>query len=198
MSETSCHDAAIEIQVRVRDLVVTVAGPADSATRFVREVTRAAARSSESPSSPRETEASYSVVESLPTPVPETRDQILSSFPACPDSLLQLAKKLGGHTVFAESRIRRAFLAGLWAKAVFDGRVFSPNRTEPLQLRSRIYVVLRCEGVRTPVAFSSATSYWRTVGRLEDGVTLSHAFPSETEAKIYTEAAGFVFPKVQP
>ena len=148
MSDTSCHDAAIEIQVRVRDLVVTVAGPTISATRFISEITRAAA-SLVAPNSPRDTEGSYSVVESVPATLPETRAQILQSFPTCPDHLLQLSRRLGGLTAFAEGRIRRAYLAGLWAKAVLDNRVSTPNRTEPLQLRSRIYVVLRCEGVGT-------------------------------------------------
>ena len=198
MSASSYHGADIEIQVRIRDLAITVVGPATSATRFIEEVTRAASESARETTSPRGTDSSYSVVEPVSEPQLETRDQILRSFPDCPNRLLQLSRRLGGLQPFAESRIRRAWVAGLWAQAVLEGRVFSPNRTEPIQLRSRIYVVLRCAGVSTPVAFSSANSYWRTIGRLEDGNTLSHSFPSETEARIYTEGAGFDFPTVQP
>ena len=69
----------------------------------------------------------------------------------------------------------------------------TPNRSEPISHRSRFYVVLRGGRGDLPACFSSSQAYWACVGRLSDE-TVTHGFPSETEARIYVEAAGLDYP----
>lgn len=130
--------------------------------------------------------------------VGETREQILASFPACPDSCLHSARRLVGLVSDTEFRIRRAWLAGQWARAVLDGRISTPSRTPQIRVRSRIYVVLRTSSSSTPRCFSSSQSYWRCIRTLQDTESISHSFPSETEARVYCSAAGVVFPQIEP
>jgi len=50
-----------------------------------------------------------------------------------------------------------------------------------------------------PSCYSSSGSYWKAVGSFKDNPdSLSHSWPSETEARVYCEAAGFAFPEVLP
>jgi len=102
-----------------------------------------------------------------------------------------LGVKLTGATLSGSARIDRAWVAGCWARAVRDKRVHSPNRTPPLDLRSRFYAVARANSVVGPVIFRSSASYWRALGTLEGSNSISQSFPSETEAKVYLLAAGF-------
>lgn len=202
MNEDSFQDDVAEITIRIRGLVVTVSGPPSQAARFVEEVTRGAGASTRSSSPGQRSLGSYTVVESSPRPsrveAPETRQEIERSFRPCPDSCLDRARALGGPVEDARGRVRRAWLAGCWARATLDGRCPSPNRTPPLQLRSRIYVVLRAPSISSPACFASSGSYWRCVGDLRYSSSVSHSFPSETEARIYCSAAGETFPTVQP
>eukprot|EP00435_Cladocopium_sp_Y103_P024548 s2882_g6.t1 len=150
------------------------------------------------PSSPEQSVGSFEVVSSAPSePAPrvvsgiETRDQILSTFRPCPSDLRQLGVKLVGASLSGASRIDRAWVAGCWARAVLDQRIHSPNRTPPLDLRSRFYAVVRANSVDCPVIFKSSASYWRALGTLEGSNSISQSFPSESEAKVYLLAAGF-------
>ena len=61
--------------------------------------------------------------------------------------------------------------------------------TPQLHLRPRHYVVLRADGLQTPTIFRSAKSYWGVVGDLVGSKSISHAIPSEQEAKIYLAGA---------
>eukprot|EP00435_Cladocopium_sp_Y103_P021640 s1714_g5.t1 len=127
----------------------------------------------------------------------ETRDQILASFAACPPRLLALGNKLFGANLSGRDRADRAWVAGQWARAVLDSRVHSPNRTPPLDLRSRFYAVARADSVDCPVVFRSSSSYWRAIGSLEGSSSVSQSFPSESEARIYLLAAGFSEDSIQ-
>ena len=94
----------------------------------------------------------------------------------------------GGSVSSGQFRIRRAWQAGQWARAVLDQRASSPNRSEPLDLRCRFYAVLRCEGLDCPVVFRSPGSYWSALGSFSSGrgaSSVSHAFASECEALVY-------------
>ena len=116
----------------------------------------------------------------------ETRREIESSFREVPSGLL-------GYLVVdsvGEDRIRRAWKAGCWARAVLTGRAATPNASEQLNLRPRIYIVLRSERLSAPAGFSSSHSFFQAVGKnFTEGDTLSHSFPSESEAGVYCQAA---------
>lgn len=127
----------------------------------------------------------------------ETREEIERTFSPCPSEFLAGARRLSGSCFSGESRLRRAFRAGQWARATIEGRIHSPNRSEQLDLRSRFYVVLRTGLSSTPRAFSSSNSYWRCVGQLSGSSSVSHAFPSEAEARAYCGGAGVDFPTIE-
>lgn len=116
---------------------------------------------------------------------------LLPVFVPCPGRLLDSASKLSGPVSSAEGRIRRAWEAGQWARAVLAERIGSPNRTPPLEIRSRFYAVAKADGLLHPNIFKSSGSYFRAVGNLVESSSVSQAFPSELEARIYLEAAGF-------
>ena len=122
----------------------------------------------------------------------ETRDQIASTFARCPDRHLAVGVRLIGSSLSGRDRVCRAWTAGLWAKAVLDSRVHSPNRTPPIDLRSRFYAVVRADGVDCPVVFKSSSSYWRAIGSLDNSTSISQSFPSEAESRVYLQAAGFL------
>ena len=124
----------------------------------------------------------------------ETRADIAATFEACPSGILESANRLGELNGFSKrDRILRAWTAGCWARAVLEQRVQSPCRSVQLPIRSRYYVVLRAEGVDSPVIYQSCASYWRALrGALGESVT--HSFPSEAEARAYARAAGFLEP----
>ena len=70
-----------------------------------------------------------------------------------------------------------------------EGRAVTPCRSPQLDLHPRYYVVVRADGLRLPTIFKSAKSYWGVVGELASSNSISHAFPSEQEAKIYLAGA---------
>ena len=187
----SPQDDEVELSLRLRGLSITVRGPPGEATAFVASVTSGS--SDRRAPSPTSTIRSFELVPSqlVEAPRVETRDQIQSSFRSCPGRLLAQSTRLGVSRAAAENRINRSWVAGQWAKAVLDGRIHSPNRSEPLALRSRYYSVARCQGLECPVIFQSSGSYWRAVRSFEESNSISHAFPSELEARIYLEGAGF-------
>lgn len=194
---SSSHGEGIEVSVDLPGLHVVISGSSRRVADFVQFVSTFPA---ERPRSPAPSVGSFELLSEVPEPstMPsrvglglETRDQILDSFPACPPRFLALGNKLSGASLSGRDRASRAWVAGLWAKAVVDSRVHSPNRTPPLDLRLRYYAVVRADGVSCPVVFRSSSSYWAALGTLEGSSSVSQSFPSETEAKIYLQAAGF-------
>ena len=198
MSEGYYDDEVAEITVRFRGLVVTVSGPPSQASQLVEDLAHLAAR--RRPSSPARSTGSFSAVTSIPDQSAttsrrgETREEIARSFPDCPHRLLSQATRLGGDLDSARHRLRRAWTAGQWAGAVLSNRVGSPNRTEQIRERPRVYVVLRADGLPAPACFGSSAAYWNCVGSLANSSSISHSFPSETEARIYCEGAGVAYP----
>lgn len=198
MSEGYYDDEVAEITVRFRGLVVTVSGPPSQASQLVEDLAHLAVR--RRPSSPARSTGSFSAVSSVPDQPTtssrrgETREEIARSFPDCPHHLLSQASRLGGDLDSARHRVRRAWTAGQWAGAVLSSRVGSPNRTEQIRERPRVYVVLRAEGLPAPACFGSSAAYWNCVGSLRNSSSISHSFPSETEARIYCEGAGVAYP----
>ena len=183
----------IELSCSLRELQITIRGTPAQATSFLASILpgTSAGRGISSAASDRSFEL---VGDSLSAPVvrTETRAEILESFAPCPASWISLASRLGGSQESAIRRIKRAWLAGLWAKAVLQDRAKTPNRSEPIDFKSRFYVVLRSDLPGSPAIYQSSGSYWRAVGgSFEGSSSLSHSFPSETEARVYLDAAGF-------
>lgn len=198
MSEASSSDDVVELTLRLRGLRITVQGPAPLATDLAVRIPPLLDSPSIAGSVYSEPAASTVVsfaASTAPTGLhqPETRDEVLATFGTVPTSVLDQARRLGGGFESPEFRVRRAWLAGCWARAVLQGRVPTPNRSEPISHRSRFYVVLRGGRGELPACFSSSQAYWACVGRLSDE-TVTHGFPSETEARIYVEAAGLEYP----
>ncbi len=198
MSGGSYNDDIAEITVRFRGLVVSVSGPAAQASSLVEDLARLSRRG-RSPS-PTQSLGSFSAVSSVPETAPpatrrgETREEIAQSFAQCPQRLLSQASRLGGDLDYSQGRIRRAWVAGQWAGAVLSNRVGSPNRTEQIREGPRVYVVLRAEGLQAPRCFGTSAAYWDCIGSLRNSSSISHSFPSETEARAYCEGAGIPYP----
>lgn len=76
----------------------------------------------------------------------------------------------------------------------WPGELQAPTEQNNMAVRSRVYIILRAPGLESPKVVHSSADYFRVVGRLHDSSSLSHSFPSETEARIYCEAAGFTYP----
>ena len=196
----SSNDDGVELRISLPGgLKVVVSAPSSSASlaaELLGHISTFQGSSSAAPS-----ERSFELVSSLGDPdlvAParvrgsETRDSILASFCPCPSRLLSHSGRLSGASISGEARVRRAWLAGQWAGAVRSSRIGSPNRTPAIELRPRFYAVLRADNLEKPTIFRSAASYWRCIGSLENSSSISQAFPSEIEAKIYLEAAGEV------
>ena len=117
-----------------------------------------------------------------------------------PDYLLEGSSKLVGSKLCGADRVRRAYLAGQWAKAVRDKRVPSPNRTPPIELKNRFYAILSGGlGLDRPTVFNSAASYWAAIGpSLADSPAISHGFPSQTEARTYLAGADIIEFDIKP
>ena len=197
------EDDSLELVVRFRDLRVTIVGPADQASDLLQHITRLRdrPRSSTRTLSPVPTEASFDfipAVEPVERPRPssaygtslENRSQILATFEECPTHFLGQSRRLTGSSVPGPDRVKRAWVAGQWAQAVAAGRVHSPNRSQSLDIRSRFYAVVRAERVPAPTLFLTAGSYWARIGDFSSSSSISHAFPSEFEAKVYFAGAG--------
>lgn len=190
----SSHDDVIEATVELPGLRVSVSGTPAKVADFVRF---AASYGPDRARSPDPSVGSFELLSEasgLPAssrPGLESRDQISASFPPCPVHHLAGSTRLTGASISGRARVLRAWTAGLWAKAVLEGRVPTPNRTPPLDLRSRFYAVARADRVDCPVIYRSSASYWRAIGSLESSDSISQSFPSEAEAKVYLCAAGF-------
>lgn len=192
MGQPEPDSEVIELSLQLAGLSITVRGSPSRAVDFVRELADSPPVSQAShgyPSAPSEAS-----VQSF-TSSGDTRGSLLASFPACPAHWITRASThLSGSSLSGPERARRAWIAGCWARAVSEGRVSSPNRTETIGLQNRFWCVVQCSGLDCPRVFTSSSSFFRAVGTVSGSSTICHAFPSETEARIYLEAAGVQYP----
>ena len=147
------------------DLRISISGPASQATDLLRSITSGQLGASSAASSAASVAPSFDLVSQPPAShrpprgYPERlehRDTILATFRPCPDYLLEGSSKLVGSKLCGADRVRRAYLAGQWAKAVRDKRVPSPNRTPPIELKNRFYAILSGGiGLDRPILFST-------------------------------------------
>ena len=127
-------------------------------------------------------------------PAAPTRAETASSFAACPQYCLDLCSRLTSSSLSASERAKRAWVAGLWAREVLDGRWATPLSSPSVGLRPTVYIVLRCVDLAEPARYSTYTAFRRAVGPLENSSTVCHSFPSLAEARVYCYAAGVPLP----
>ena len=199
MSLPDQDSEVVELTIQLSGLAITVRGSPARAADFVRGISDQASpalphhgyssAASAAPASPAASWVSSSI---------ETRCSIASDFPSCPAHWIGLASsRLSGSRLGGEGRARRAWLAGCWARAVIDSRIGTPNRSVAIELPNRFWCVLSCQGLSCPRVFTTSRQFFAAVGQVEGSTTVCHAFPSETESRIYFEAAGFDYPSSQ-
>lgn len=185
----------VELSVQLAGLSITVRGSPARAADFVRDLTESPPRSSHPgvESSVASEPSLLSWTSSAAAPV-DSRTSILASFPPCPGHWLLVSHRLTSSRLPGAQRIRRAWIAGCWARAVREGRIGSPNQTEAIELPNRFWCVVHCEHLSRPRVFSTSGAFFAAVGRVQGSTTICHGFPSETEARCYFEAAGETYP----
>lgn len=207
MRGTAEDPEVVELDIQFSGLSITVRGPPSTAASFLQQVTTGQ-HDQASDQRPVPSSAPY-----LASPAPrassseerprafgrpgptyartgETRASVEASFPPCPATWIGAASsRLSGSRLSSLERAHRAWKAGQWARAVRQGRVSSPNRTESIDLPNRVWCVVRGPQGGDPKVFHSSPDFFTYVGDLSQSHTLCHAWPSETEAKIYFEGA---------
>ena len=123
------------------------------------------------------------------------RSEIFADFPELPLSLRDTCRHLSGGKLTWEATLR-AWEAGCWARAVLAAEVASPNHSAPLALQNRFYCILAAPDLTQPTVVRSFAEYKAIVGTLSPGKTLSHAFPSESESRVYFAGARRLGPRL--
>lgn len=113
-----------------------------------------------------------------------------------PQHCFDICSRLSGTTEFIRYRVQRAWEAGLWAKAVLEDRVPKPRPTPKIEVRNTVYIVVRGPGVQRPTRVHSTAAYYQLVPRFTED-SLSHGFPSLSEATVYCLALGIDLPEEQ-
>ena len=114
-----------------------------------------------------------------------------------PGYCIDLCVRLGGTKEEVEFRARRAWEAGLWAKATLDGVVPKPRPTPKFHLRPTIYIIIRAPSVVRPVRVDSAAEYFRLIPSFSGSSSISHSFASVAEARVYCAGVGIALPDSQ-
>ena len=127
-----------------------------------------------------------------PCSTPSTSD-LSASFPPVSSAALSLGRGISDPSGF---RVQRAWTAGLWAGAVLQGLARVVARTPQLALKNRFYIVLRAPGLDGPRLYSNFVVYRRVVQNHSTD-SVSHAFPSLAEVRIYCAGAGVACPEEQ-
>ena len=127
-----------------------------------------------------------------PRSTPSPSD-LSATFPPVSSAALSLARGISDPSGF---RVQRAWTAGLWAGAVLQDRARVVARTPQLALKNRFYIVLRAPGLDGPRLYSNFAVYKRVVQNHSTD-SVSHAFPSLAEVRIYCAGAGVACPEEQ-
>ena len=123
-------------------------------------------------------------------------DEVAQLLTTAPQYCFDLCNRLAGTREFVRFRVQRAWEAGLWAKAVVDGRITKPRPTPRLEVRSTVYIIVRGPGIQQPTRVSSSAAFFQLVPRFTED-SLSHSFPSICEATVYCLALGIDLPPEQ-
>ena len=97
-------------------------------------------------------------------------------------------------------RAARALLAGVHAAKKLSGNIAAVPRTLPFPLSNRFYVCLRCDKFPEGFVTESFKVYKATCfnsrGSAPESGSVSHGFPSKTEAILFCQGAGREWPVV--
>ena len=124
-----------------------------------------------------------------PGPEEETQD-----FPPLPEALRNTCRGLRGGSLSWVDRAERAWKAGCCAKLLLRGTIRFPDASQPTGLANRFYCILRAEGLQEPALVRSFHEYRAIVGSLSGSTSVSQAFPSESEARLYFAGACLTYP----
>ena len=125
-----------------------------------------------------------------------SHDDVAQLITSAPPACHQLCVSIGASAEERSSRVQRAWEAGHWAKATLEGIINKPRPTPKLANRPTVYVILKAPGLARPVRVSTAAEYFKIIPRFTEGSeSVSHAFPSLAEARVYCIAAGVSFPE---
>lgn len=122
--------------------------------------------------------------------------EVAASIPPLPDHLLDLCSRLVGPRDQIVYRAKRAWEAGVWARATLEGLVPKPRPTPKLAIRPCVYLIVRGPGIHSPRRVSTAAEFFRLLPVFTQD-SLSHSFPSIAEAKVYCAAIGIDLPDQQ-
>ena len=193
MSQPVSNTEVIELSVNFSGLSITVRGSPDRAADFVRGLSD---RGSPSTSHHDQSlDLSAIAPSTVASSAAESRSSIPGTFPLCPAHWLARGKPSYRLTNSWESESQTCLdCRVLGQDQSWRGRISSPNRSEAIELQNKFWCVVFCQGVSCPRVFTSSRAFFGAVGPVEGSSTICHAFPSETEARVYLEGAGLEFP----
>ena len=126
----------------------------------------------------------------------ESYHRVADSLEPLPGYCLDLCVRLGGTKNEIEFRAKRAWEAGLWARATLQGLVAKPRPTPKLPgPRNTIYIIVRAPSVSSPTRVDTAAEYFRLIPSFAGSESISHAFGSLAEARVYCAGVGIALPE---
>ncbi len=126
----------------------------------------------------------------------ESYHRVADSLEPLPGYCLDFCLRLGGTKNEIEFRARRAWEAGLWARATLQGLVAKPRPTPKLPgPRNSVYIIVRAPSVSAPTRVDSAAEYFRLIPSFSGSESVSHAFASIAEARVYCAGVGIALPE---
>ena len=94
----------------------------------------------------------------------ESYHRVADSLEPLPGYCLDLCVRLGGTKNEIEFRAKRAWEAGLWARATLQGLVAKPRPTPKLPgPRNTVYIIVRAPSVSSPTRVDTAAEYFRLI-----------------------------------
>ena len=138
-------------------------------------------------------EVNQPVASSRTTSNSSVYNSLAAEIPVVSSAALHLCANLRGGRLSARERATRAWSAGYWARFVLEGKVSKPRPSSPCDLANTTYIILKAEGVTTPLRAEKASDYRALLGDFL-GDSLSHGFASQAEAKTYCLGAGVAYP----
>ena len=111
-----------------------------------------------------------------------------------PQIVLDLARHIRACNLTAEERISRAWQAGVQAGDKVRGVRDFVDSQPRLSVPNRVYCILQTSAGVAPQVHHSFAAYKAVPGVLQGPKSVSHAFPSEAEARAYFAGAGIAFP----